>query len=155
MWAMPLPLMLTAIVLTGCAQSPVQSKHQPTVQQHNPLAGIIWQITAVNGKPIPAAERPPYMSFVNNTMSGFTGCNRVFGQVQIANIQESTANIQLQLASTKMACVQRQKQIMETAILQALNSTVRYTQDGKQLYFYDAKQQRHLTLTAAGTVVTE
>lgn len=116
----------------------------------NALTGIIWKVDRVDSTPVSAADNrsAPFIQLnkQDNSLSGFSGCNRIFGKF----VESAGNQVQLQVASTKMACIDAEKQLLENKIQQALNDTVSYQFKDKQLYFYDAKQQQRLVFNNAG-----
>lgn len=124
----------------------------PTTPVNNTpsLTGIIWKVDRVDETPVLAADSrsAPFIQLDKQkaTLTGYTGCNRIFGQ-----FTESTNNtLKLQVASTKMACIDAEKQQLENKIQHALNETTSYQFKDKQLSFYDAKQQERLIFNNAG-----
>lgn len=118
----------------------------------NSLTGIIWKVSQVDTTPVTSAEADSrhapsiQLNKQGNTLNGFTGCNRIFGKF----IESANNALQLQVASTRMACIDADKQLLESKIQQALNETVSYQFKDKQLRFYDVKQQERLVFIHAG-----
>lgn len=114
------------------------------------LTGILWKVDRVDESPVSVADdrSAPFIQLnkQDGSLTGFSGCNRIFGK-----FTESTDNhLSLQIASTKMACIDAEKQQLENKIQQALNETTSYQFKDKQLSFYDAKQQERLIFNNAG-----
>lgn len=103
-------LFTSTVILTGCVSST-----EPTVpsQPIEPLASLTetyWKLTKLDGKEVSMAanqqrERHFVLHSNDNRFSGFSGCNRFFGQYQYASDKAGNGSIGLSsLGATKMAC---------------------------------------------------
>ena len=90
-----------------------------------------WFIIAVNNDQLKTSEEAPYLNFNFSELkvTGFTGCNRVFGEIQIDDNNPAALSFN-QMASTKMACPNDD---IETTIQEAINKVrfVEYVDCGK------------------------
>jgi heat shock protein HslJ len=49
----------------------------------SPVAGSTWQLTAIDGNPVPQLRRPITVIFSDDNVSGFDGCNTYGGKYQL------------------------------------------------------------------------
>lgn len=100
------------------------------------IAGTQWRIIEANGrtlKPVHGPQRTPSLSFAEGgtRVSGFSGCNRFFG-----NYTQAGEHLKFdKIGGTKMACM---GEIMQTEqdILRALERVDRYRTTGSQLELF-------------------
>ncbi len=81
-------------------------------------AGVVdgnWRIEALDGRPVLRGSSP-VVAFENGRISGSTGCNRFSGSYDFARGRLNTGGV----ASTKMACLDRDRNLQERAILDLL-----------------------------------
>lgn len=97
-----------------------------------------WYLSEVNGKPVrPENGRTAYLSFSPgqvNTVSGFTGCNRLSGTYMI------NGNFEIKfspLAVTKMACINDDK--TESVFLPAMAQTNSWKIENNELTFFNGQ----------------
>ncbi|WP_298610317.1 META domain-containing protein [uncultured Thiothrix sp.] len=100
-----------------------------------------WQLTAIEGKAIPAEAAAPTLQFENGRLTGFTGCNRLFASY----VSSSTGSLALSaLGTTKMACMGTGGEL-ERAVLKALAAVNLYALPPGQLNLLDANHKVLLT----------
>jgi putative lipoprotein len=102
------------------------------------LANGKWELATLYGNAVvmPADREKPYlkMDSLGTGVSGFAGCNRVFGGMVLHGDSISFPA----LASTKMFCQDSQQ--VEDKFMQALNETRTYTLKGDELVLQGAKE---------------
>lgn len=107
------------------------------------LAGD-WDVTSLtaNGRTvnIVPTSNTPYLGFKDNTFYGFTGCNRISGQV---DFPEERIHLP-QVASTMMACPDNK---YEQDFMAALNSSTRIKVSGDRLTLLNEVGNDVATLT--------
>lgn len=100
-------------LLTGCDAELEQGFSAKNLQQS-------WVLTKVDGKEITITEPRivPGMAVDSDLkVSGFGGCNRFFGQIELAD----SNRIRLTgMGSTKMACIQDDQATVEAVMTQSL-----------------------------------
>lgn len=105
-----------------------------------PLAGTDWRVESLNGQPplsVPGSGVPG-LSFAAGELrvSGNGGCN-LFG----GPYTQSGESLRMgPLASTRRACLNQEANAQETAYLQALESTTRFSVTGDQLQLFAGEQ---------------
>ena len=118
-WALVLSAFL--LIMTGCGNDGLD------------LSAQTWMLVEVDGAPaVPTGIAT--LSFADDgTLSGNTGCNSFTGSYEIDG---SSLTIASPLASSLRAC---DEEIMsqETAVLQALESTSRFSISGSELELID------------------
>lgn len=127
-------LMATAL-FTSCAAS----------KNANVMAGE-WDVVNLNGTSItPETNVTPFLGFdvANNHVYGFTGCNRLTGQLEASALAKGKADFS-RLGCTRMLCQDDQ---YERAFLQALDE-VKHSrlQDERTLQLLDKKGNTIITL---------
>lgn len=85
-----------ALLLSACS---LESNRMNSVKP-DPLAGTHWQLEKIAGVASPF-KRQPTLLFENNRVSGYTGCNRFFGNYKASHDGVLALG---QLGMTKMAC---------------------------------------------------
>ncbi|MGR5063801.1 META domain-containing protein [Photobacterium sp. DNB22_13_2] len=99
--------------LTGCDTNSEQGFSAKNLQQS-------WVLTKVDGKEITITEPrtvPGMAVDADLKVSGFGGCNRFFGQIELAD----SNRIRLTgMGSTKMACIQDDQATVEAIMTQSL-----------------------------------
>lgn len=85
-----------ALSLSACS---LENNRMHTIKP-DPLAGTHWQLEKIVGVDTPF-KRQPTLLFENNRVSGYTGCNRFFGNYKAS--QDGVLALG-QLGMTKMAC---------------------------------------------------
>jgi len=101
---------------------------EPRAEAGPSLVDGSWQITALNGRPVAPGSRPS-VSFDKGRVSGNAGCNRFTGSYDFARGRLTTGGV----ASTKMACIDRARNLQEQAILSLLGErlTISSNRQGK------------------------
>lgn len=88
------------------------------------VTGKYWQLVELNGQPVPALKRAPYLILNNEAarVTGFSGCNAFSGGYEL---DEAALRIGFgQLAATMMACPHMQ---VESAFFEVLRSADNYS----------------------------
>jgi len=85
---------------------------EPRAEAGSGLIDGNWQISAINGRPVVRGTRPS-VSFDKGRVSGNAGCNRFTGSYNFNRGRLTTDGV----ASTRMACVDRARNLQEQAIL--------------------------------------
>lgn len=85
---------------------------EPAVTAGTSLIDGSWQIAALNGRPV-ARGTSPAITFDNGRVSGNASCNRFNGSFTFARGRLTTGRV----ASTRMACTDRARNLQEQAIL--------------------------------------
>lgn len=97
----------------------------------NGLAQGKWVLEQLNGKRVemPGDKENPYLTVdsLAENVSGFAGCNRMFGPIRVWGDSISFAN----LAATRMYCVETQH--IEDEFMKALNEASTFTLKDGQL----------------------
>ncbi len=95
------------------------------------MAGDTWQLSQLDGSPVsvPEGRELPHLKVdpTNNALSGFGGCNRLMGSVQLEGDRLSFPG----LAGTKMYC--QETMALEDKFTAALRDTDSYKLDGGKL----------------------
>lgn len=92
-----------------------------------PIEGPVWWLTQLNGQPVGAGREPqrdPQVAFDRNSgrVSGSGGCNRLSG-----SFTRTGSALRIgQLASTKMACADAARGVVEAQFLQVLQAAATY-----------------------------
>lgn len=99
----------------------------------NDLDGKQWTLTYANGREVTSSLA--YFEIERNSerFVGSTGCNRMFGSVEVTNQRIDFSNI----GTTKMMCKLPAGSVSETAFLNALEKAEKYAQNGNVLYMFD------------------
>lgn len=98
-----------------------------------------WTATQLAGNPLSEAAQTPRLTFEGAQLSGFNGCNRIFGAYTLQKGRPDFSR----LASTQMACLPGNP---DTAFMEALRNTTRLQRKGDSLYFRDAAGTTLLTM---------
>ena len=131
------------IVLTGLAiVSACSMRAESQATYPNNLADTHWELKKINGYEAPI-ERLPTLSFNQNRLSGFNGCNRIFANYAAG--QDGSISLG-QLGSTKMAC-RNQTGDLEKNINQALATTRLFALSRDALSLMDSERNILLVLT--------
>lgn len=122
-----------ALVASACAAPPPASPAPEPVPA--PAGDYILREVAGRAMPADAGGRgPPGLLFASDgTVSGFTGCNRLFGQ--LAN---EPGKVFGPMGATKMACLDEDVARTESTMLAALNAAARLEADGGTLRLLSA-----------------
>ncbi|BDD01026.1 META domain-containing protein [Persicobacter psychrovividus] len=98
------------------------------------LEGSAWQVTKIAGEQMPSAAALT-LEFKEGKVSGFSGCNRFFGQAEIMD------GLQLKmgpLAGTRKFCEGQMKQ--EQMMMDALNKADHFWATGDSLMLFEGNQ---------------
>ncbi|GAL02289.1 META domain-containing protein [Photobacterium aphoticum] len=101
------------LLLTGCEADIEKGFSADNIQQS-------WVLTKVDGKDISISEprTVPGMAIdATLKVSGFGGCNRFFGQAEVADSNKFRVT---NMGSTKMACIQDDQATVEAVMTQSL-----------------------------------
>jgi heat shock protein HslJ len=103
-----------------------------------PLAGTLWQLTSLKGRGPVTGAAVPTLEFSRTELraSGNAGCNLFNGPY----VQDGASLSFGPLASTRRACADEAATAQETAYLQALQSTTRFTRTAGELVLYAGDQ---------------
>ncbi|KLV04574.1 MULTISPECIES: META domain-containing protein [Photobacterium] len=110
-----IPFSVVPFLVMGCDTEMKQGFSEQKLQQS-------WVLTKVDGKAITITEprTVPGMSIdANLKVSGFSGCNRFFGQ---AEVKEGNKFRLTGMGSTKMACIQEDQAKVESVMTKSLQS---------------------------------
>lgn len=123
--------MKKALVMMGvAAMIAFSSCGKKEVTDVKTLAGE-WVVVELNGAAITPNEEAPFLNldFNDDRMSGKTGCNNMFGGIQLSDSLASSIRFP-QVATTMMACPDMK---LETEFLKALDQvrSVEKMKDGK------------------------
>ncbi len=97
------------------------------------LNGVQWQLTYANGRQVTAGNAYIEIGRSGDRFTGITGCNRMFGAVDIKGQRIDFGGI----GTTKMMCKLVAGSVSETAFLNALEKADRFAQNGNILYVFD------------------
>jgi putative lipoprotein len=96
------------------------------------LAGVLWRITSIGGKPAVGERAPTFSITTDNRAGGNSGCNNYFAEADF------TAGLSFgPTAATRMACSAPLME-QEAALFAALAAVTRYESDGDSLRLLDA-----------------
>ncbi|MBT1065215.1 META domain-containing protein [Bowmanella sp. Y26] len=110
-------IIFVCLALSACGLGVQQSVDSAPKKNH--LAGQ-WQLTELAGQPV-QTEKAPYLDFSEEgKVSGFAGCNRFFGQVEVEGLSIHFGK----LGATMMACPNMQ---LESQFMQVLEKADNYT----------------------------
>jgi copper homeostasis protein (lipoprotein) len=101
------------------------------------LENTYWKLVRLGNEPVTvgAGEKEPYMTLMHQgeRVQGFAGCNRMMGSYEL-----NGENLKFgRMASTRMACQNGME--LESAFMQALESTVKWKIAGEYLELSDLK----------------
>ena len=136
-----LGLALVVLALGACLPARAQGGSMP-------LAGTSWRLVELNGERVVPGGDPLTLHFAADEprVSGYGGCNQFSGPYA-----QNGASLRFgPLASTRRACVDPALNTRETAYFQALESTTRYSIEGRQLLLHSGNQVVARFVPAAG-----
>jgi heat shock protein HslJ len=134
---------LALVVLALGAAMPAQAQGGSV-----PLAGTSWRLVELNGERVVPGGNPLTLQFAADEprVSGHGGCNQFSGPYT-----QNGASLHIgPLAFTRTACADPALNARETAYFQALESTTRYSIEGRQLVLYSGDQVVARFVPAAG-----
>lgn len=99
------------------------------------LEGIQWTLTSANGNEVTSALAYFEIDAGGRRFTGSTGCNRMFGNVNIRGQKITFSNI----GSTKKMCKLPAGSVGENVFLNAMDRAARYSQSGNNLNIYDRR----------------
>ncbi len=87
-----------------------------------------WCVTSIEGEQVVPSDETPYIAFKGMEVEGFTGCNRLTGNVNVEQLLKGEADFS-GIAATMMACPEDK---YETRFLAALAKAkgVKLTKEG-------------------------
>lgn len=93
-----------------------------------------WKLVSVDGLNVGSASNA-YLELnpAQSRFTGNTGCNRMFGSVNVQGRRLDFSNI----GTTRMACVEPRARRVETAFVKALENADRFRERGNSLELYD------------------
>jgi len=97
------------------------------------LEGTDWTLTAMSGK-APVADSQITLTFEQGSASGSAGCN----QYRSATTTDGSKLAFGMTSSTKRACLAQDRNVQETAYLEALTKVAAYEVSGDRLELRDA-----------------
>jgi len=97
------------------------------------LTGKYWKLVKLNGKPIEAASREPFIRFTteDNRVNGNSSCNMFNGKYELLEGNRIKFS---PFAMTKMACMENN---LESEFIQIIGKTVSYSLTSNELIFQD------------------
>ena len=102
-----------------------------------------WNIVAVDGQEVTAAETPYIgLDMANKSLHGNAGCNRLLGSFELDSIHPGTIRF-TQVGATRMMCPDMET---ETKVLAALNKVAGYDETTEGVVLTDADGNTLLTL---------
>lgn len=110
---------------------------------HSDLIGGAWRIEALSGRPV-ARGTAPTVTFRDGRVSGNASCNRFNGSYRFERGRLTTGP----LASTKMACADRARNVQETTILRLLGERVTVSRNRGGKLVLSGAGGRTMTLVA-------
>jgi putative lipoprotein len=135
--------LLAAGLVAGCGSG---------ISLDEPIEGPVWHLDLLAGEPVPSSgdpRRDPQVQFDgrNGRVQGSGGCNQLSG-----SFQRDGSSLRLsQLASTRMACPDRDRAAKETQFFAALQATASYRLQGPtRLALLDAGGNTIATFSAQG-----
>jgi heat shock protein HslJ len=103
-------------------------------QNHDKLGTQEWKLIQIDGISIGETSKAFLELDLDKTrFTGSTGCNRMFGAVDVQGRRVDFSNI----GTTKMACVDPKARRVETAFVRALENADRYRERANTLELYD------------------
>lgn len=106
------------------------------------LAGTHWNLKTLDGATVANDERPLSISFDENRINGYAGCNSFFGNYTASGDDVFSSG---SVGTTKMACLGERDQL-ERHYLEQLAQAKQYVISRDQLHLLDAQtllQQAH------------
>lgn len=87
--------------------------------EHVALEDVRWDVSEIGGKKVVTSGDIPYIQLSNAGISGFSGCNQIFGKYESKEHKLKFS----ELGMTKMACTEDSVIEIENGILNALKKT--------------------------------
>ncbi|MGD9561265.1 MAG: META domain-containing protein [Pyrinomonadaceae bacterium] len=101
------------------------------------LRGIQWTLIYANGQAVAGSMAYFEIERGSGRFVGSTGCNRMFGKVEVDGETIEFSNI----GTTKKLCETQPGGVSETSFLNGLNNVVRYSRDASRLSLLDSSGQ--------------
>lgn len=108
------------------------------------LAGTHWNLKTLDGTTVASGERPLSISFDENRINGYAGCNSFFGNYTASGDGVFSSG---SVGTTKMACLGERDQ-MEQHYLEQLAQAKQYVISRDQLHLLDAQRKILLVFSA-------
>jgi len=144
---LPCALALAALTSSGCATTP-RSERVATAAAV-PLVNTNWRLTNLGERVIenPAGSAAVALQLqpTNMRLTGFAGCNRLFGGYLLDADQLKFD----QVGATKMACVDESRMKLEQEFFEMLSAVARWKITGSSLELLDAGGSTLATFAAA------
>lgn len=141
-----LALTIGACSLTGAPEEVRNAASQP-------LMDTTWRLATLNGQVLVNPSGPAAVTLqlqsANPRLTGFAGCNRLFGGYLLNGEQLKVD----QVGATKMACADETRTRLEQDYLQMLSQVTRWKIEGSSLALLGADATTLATFTADETAV--
>lgn len=131
--------LLAVLVVSACTLDPADVPPSTAT-----LTGTMWDLKTIDNQAAPT-ERPLTISFDDTRMSGYSGCNRYFGNYTSSNDGVFSTG---PIGATKMACIGEQGQ-QEQHYLELLGKASQYAVSRGQLHLLDTNRKILLVFGAA------
>ena len=93
-----------------------------------------WKLVEVDGMNVGTSSKAYLeLNLAQSRFTGSTGCNRMFGSVDVQGRRLDFSNI----GTTRMACIEPRASRVETAFVKALENADRFRERGNSLELYD------------------
>lgn len=121
-------LTIFAIILFGVTS---------TFARADELSGIQWTLVYANGRQVTNSNAYFEIARNGDRFTGNTGCNRMFGVVDVKGQRIDFGNI----GTTKMMCKLPAGSVSETAFVNALEKANKFAVNGNTLYVFDQRNR--------------
>lgn len=135
--------LLALLLVSACTLDPAEVPPPTTT-----LAGTVWNLKTIGNQPAPT-EQPLTLNFEDTRMSGYSGCNRYFGNYTGSNDGVFSVG---PIGATKMACIGERSQ-QEQHYLELLGKASQYAVSRGQLHLLDTSRKILLVFTTAKPAV--
>lgn len=111
---------VAVIAISSCRSSKLSSAF------YSDLNGD-WEVVGMNGKTLDPSQTDQLVTFdtAQNIISGNAGCNRISGRMEYSPAQRNIVRF-MQVASTRMACLDDNKMQLESEFLRTIDQVVRF-----------------------------
>lgn len=133
-------VLLALAIVSACSMETRHSQHNPSPA----LASSQWRLVSLNNAAVTNTARPLTLGFEAGKLSGFSGCNRFFGNYTSSRDGVFSAG---PIGATKMACGGEQD-LLEQQYLNRLAQARQYAVSVGQLQLLDAAHNVLLTFDA-------
>ncbi len=103
--------------------------------EHVALEDVRWEVSEIGGKKVVTSGDIPYVQLSDSGLSGFTGCNQMFGKYESKDHKLKFGEIGM----TKMACTEDSVVEIENGILNAIKKTDGFEIKDGVLHFLSGK----------------